>query len=82
MRSLSISLADRAFYGGRRHSDFDDSFSKVNNSPIMTSKFSKSAGFASNSKSDLRTSVKSIVHQLKPSLSSGGLSSIPVSDVF
>ncbi|XP_020578832.1 ubiquitin carboxyl-terminal hydrolase 17-like isoform X2 [Phalaenopsis equestris] len=78
LRSLSISFADRAFYGGRRQSILDDSSLKVDNAPKITSKFSKSTGFVSNCKSDLRTSVKSIVHQLKPSPSSGGLSSMPM----
>ncbi|KAH0453279.1 hypothetical protein IEQ34_017603 [Dendrobium chrysotoxum] len=78
LRYRSISLADRAFYGGGRHSILDDSSSKVNNAPTMTSKFSKSAGPVSNCKSDLRASVKSTIHQLNPSLSSGGFPSIPM----
>ncbi|KAI0495868.1 hypothetical protein KFK09_022175 [Dendrobium nobile] len=78
LRSRSISLAERAFYGGGRHSILDDSSSKVNNAPTMTSKFSKSASPLSNCKSDLRASVKSTIHQLNPSLSSGGFSSMPM----
>ncbi|PKU87511.1 Ubiquitin carboxyl-terminal hydrolase 17 [Dendrobium catenatum] len=78
LRSRSISLAERAFYGGGRHSILDDTSSKVNNAPTMTSKFSKSASPLSNCKSDLRASVKSTIHQLNPSLSSGGFSSMPM----
>lgn len=81
LRSLSISLADRTLYGRRRHSVFDGSYSRDNNAPTMTPKFSKSAGLVSNNKSDLRTSVKRIVHQLKPSLSLGSLATMPMSDM-